>query len=87
MITPKELLENKITIFSDRVRIDVQTETPGLNFRDAWEKKEIMNYRGQVFYVVSREDLIASKKAAGPDVDPEDVRLLEMDKRGKQNKP
>ncbi|MBN1380448.1 MAG: hypothetical protein JXA41_02110 [Deltaproteobacteria bacterium] len=37
-----------------------------------------MEYQGQLFYIVSREDLIASKRAAGRDVDLEDVRLLEI---------
>jgi hypothetical protein len=37
-----------------------------------------MEYQGQAFYVVSREDLISSKRAAGRDVDLEDVRLLEL---------
>jgi hypothetical protein len=33
--------------------------------------------RGQSFYVASLEDLISSKRAAGSDVDLEDVRLLQ----------
>jgi hypothetical protein len=37
-----------------------------------------MEYKGQSFYVVSLEDLISSKKAAGRDVDLEAVRLLEL---------
>ncbi len=37
-----------------------------------------MQYQGQQFYVVSKEDLIRSKRAAGRDVDLEDVRLLEL---------
>jgi predicted nucleotidyltransferase len=74
----EEVLANEITIFKDRVRIDVQTSTPGLNFREAWERREIMNYQGQDFYVVSKEDLISSKRAAGRDVDLEDVRLLKL---------
>jgi hypothetical protein len=37
-----------------------------------------MEYQGQSFYVVSRDDLIASKKAAGRAVDLEDVHLLEL---------
>lgn len=36
-----------------------------------------MNYEGQSFYVVSRGDLIASKRAAGRPRDLEDVRALE----------
>jgi hypothetical protein len=38
-----------------------------------------MDYQGQKFYVVSKSDLIASKKAAGRDVDLEDVRVLSLD--------
>lgn len=73
-----EILSNEITIFKDRVRIDVQTSTPGLRFEDAWTRKKTMAYQGQSFYVVSLEDLTSSKRAAGRDVDLEDVRLLEL---------
>ncbi len=78
MTTPEELLSQEITIFKDRVRIDVQTSTPGLNFEEAWKRRETMEYQKQKFYVASREDLIASKRAAGRPVDLEDVRLLEL---------
>ena len=74
----EELLTHEITIFRDRVRIDVQTDTPGLRFADAWENREVMDFEGQTFYVVSRENLIASKRAAGRDIDLDDVRLLEL---------
>lgn len=70
-----EILSNEITIFKDRVRIDVQTSTSGLCFQDAWKRRKTMEYQGQSFYVVSREDLISSKRAAGRDVALEDVRL------------
>jgi hypothetical protein len=78
LITPEELLSKEITIFKDRVRIDVQTSTPGLKFEQAWERRETMEYQKQKFFVASREDLIASKRAAGRPVDLEDVRLLEL---------
>ncbi len=78
LTNPDEILSNEITIFKDRVRIDVQIKTPGLLFEDAWKRKEITHYKGQVFYVVCREDLLASKKAAGRIVDLEDARLLEL---------
>ncbi|OIP89771.1 MAG: hypothetical protein AUK24_05780 [Syntrophaceae bacterium CG2_30_49_12] len=73
-----EILSNEITIFKDRVRIDVQTSTPGLSFQEAWKHRKSMEYQGQAFYVVSSEDLITSKRAAGREVDLEDVRLLEL---------
>jgi hypothetical protein len=73
-----EILSNEITIFKDRVRIDVQTSSPGLHFQDAWVRRNTMAYQGQLFYVASREDLISSKKAAGRGIDLDDVRLLQL---------
>lgn len=73
----EDLLAHEITIFKDWVRIDVQTATPGLSFNEAWQRREIMTYQGQEFYVVSKTDLVASKRAAGRERDLEDVRLLE----------
>ena len=78
LISVDELLAHEITVFKDRVRIDVQTATPGLCFGDAWRNRETMEYRNQMFYVISRADLIASKRAAGREIDLEDVRLLEL---------
>jgi hypothetical protein len=72
----EEILSNEMTIFKDRVRIDVQTSTPGLSFKDAWANRNTLEYQGQSFHVASREDLIAMKKAAGRTIDLEDVRLL-----------
>ncbi len=77
----KELLAHEITVFKDKVRIDVQTSTPGLKFDDAWRRREKMTYQGLNFFVASLPDLIASKKASGRPVDLEDVRLLEMKNR------
>lgn len=79
LTTPAELLSQEITIFKDRVRIDVQTSTPGLKFEEAWKRRETMEYQNQKFYVASRDDLIASKRASGRPVDLEDVRLLELE--------
>jgi len=79
LVDPQGILDNEITVFNDRVRIDVQTSTPGLTFQDAWSRRETMDYQGQKFYVASRQDLIASKRAAGRPRDLEDVRVLELD--------
>jgi hypothetical protein len=72
------LLRHEITVFKDRVRIDVQTATPGLIFGEAWARRETVVYEGQAIYIVSKTDLIASKKAAGRNIDLEDARLLEL---------
>ena len=78
LTTPEEILAHEITIFRDRVRINVQTMTPGISFAEAWSRRKTMTFQGQTFNVVSRDDLIASKLASGRPVALEDVRLLRL---------
>jgi Nucleotidyltransferase of unknown function (DUF6036) len=73
-----DLLANEITVFKDRVRVDVQTSTPGVRFVDAWSRRRTVAYQGQEFFILAKEDLIRSKRAAGRPVDLEDVRLLDL---------
>jgi len=84
LTSPKDILANEITIFKDRVRIDVQTSTPGIKFEDVWPRRQTVTYQGQDFFILSRDDLIASKQAAGRAVDKEDVRLLELNRDQKK---
>ena len=74
----QDLVAHEITVFSDRVRIDVQTSTPGITFQDAWNRRKTVTYQGQDFFILSKEDLINAKRAAGREVDLEVVRLLEL---------
>jgi hypothetical protein len=76
LTTTERLLENEITIFKDRLRIDVQTRTPGLEFDLAWEQRESMQHQDEEFHVVCVSDLIASKVACGREVDLSDVAVL-----------
>jgi hypothetical protein len=85
MTTAKDVLANEITVFNDRVRIDVQTSTPGISFQDAWNRRKTITYNGQNFFILSKEDLIRTKRACGRDVDLEDVRLLELPDDEKTN--
>lgn len=78
LTTCEDLLAHEITIFRDRIRIDVQITTPGINFSTAWERRDEMQYGEQKFYVASKADLIASKLAAGREIDLEEVRLLQL---------
>jgi hypothetical protein len=74
--TAESILAHEITVFRDRVRIAVQTMTPGIGFDQAWKDREIMQYSGQDIFVLSREHLITSKIAAGREIDLEDARQL-----------
>jgi len=78
MTNTEDVLANEITVFNDRVRLDVQIRTPGVSFQDAWNRRKTITYKGQKFFILSKEDLISSKRACGRDVDMEDVRLLEL---------
>ena len=78
LIETEALLANEITVFNDRVRIDVQTSTPGLAFEDAWARRETRQYEGQPLYLASRQDIISSKRAAGRPKDLEHARVLEL---------
>lgn len=76
LTTPESVTEQEITVFLDRVRIDVQTSTPGLDFDAAWDRRNEVVFDGQAMQVVALEDLISSKSASGRPVDLEDVRIL-----------
>lgn len=81
MTSAEEIVETEITIFTDRVRLDVQTFTPGIRFEDAWPRRVTMKYAGQELTVVSLADLIQSKTASGREVDLEDVRILTSEQK------
>lgn len=78
-ISAQDLLKNEVTIFQDYVRVDVQTATPGIDFDPAWLNKLIAIFGETEIFIVAKKDLIASKKAAGREVDLQDAKLLEMD--------
>src|SRR5438132_7821729 len=73
----EDVLSKEITIFTDRIRLDVQTSTPGISFEQAWQRRVTMNYRGQILEVISVGDLIASKTAAGSEAYLEYDRIRE----------
>lgn len=77
LTSPEDLLAHEITVFADYVRIDVQTWSPGLDFENAWLRHQQILVDEIPVHVVSRADLIASKRAAGRSIDLEDVRSLE----------
>ena len=78
LTSPEEILAHEITVFRDYIRIDVQTSTPGITFDEAWPRRNTMEFQGQPMLVISKGDLIVSKRASSREVDLEDVRLLEL---------
>jgi hypothetical protein len=72
------LLSNEITIFRDRLRVDVQTSTPGIDFDTAWANRRVVTVGEIPVPILSYDDLIRSKLAAGRPVDLQDVRELSL---------
>ena len=58
------------------VRIDIMTSIPGIDFAPAWERKIIVDFGGESAPVLSREDVLKSKIAAGRLRDRRDVKKL-----------
>lgn len=81
LTTAEAVAATEITIFKDRVRVDVQTLTPGLEFHRAWTNRLTIMHHGQRVHLVSLDDLISSKRAAGREIDLEDVRILQLMKK------
>lgn len=59
------------------VRIDVLTAIDGLEFEPAWVNRYRTNLDGLAVWVISRDDLIANKRAAGQAQDLADIEYLE----------
>lgn len=60
------------------VRIDVLTAIDGLEFDPAWGNRYRTNLDGLAVWVISRDDLIANKRAAGRTQDFADIERLEQ---------
>ena len=63
-------------------RIDVMTSVDGVEFAQAWRRRLDTRLEGLTVHVISRDDLIRNKKAAGRPQDLADVVWLE----GRQEK-
>lgn len=58
-------------------RIEILTEVSGVTFADAWSRREASSIEGVPLFIISRQDLVANKRAAGRRQDLADVEALE----------
>jgi hypothetical protein len=58
------------------LRIDIMTAIDGVSFDDAWSRKVESRYGNEKVYFISREDLIANKRASGRKQDLLDLESL-----------
>ncbi|MDB5220932.1 MAG: hypothetical protein JWO86_8859 [Myxococcaceae bacterium] len=58
-------------------RIDLLRSIPGVSFDDAFARRLDVEWGETVVHVISKDDLIAAKRAAGREKDLRDLRALE----------
>ena len=58
-------------------RIDVMTSVDGVDFADAWARRLDTDLEGLTVHVISRDDLVLNKQAAGRPQDLADVAWLQ----------
>lgn len=78
-VTPADLCDPSV-VFQVGVepnRVDVLTSVTPLDFESAWSRRVRATYGDCVVHYLSRDDLAASKRAAGRPKDLEDLRWLE----------
>ena len=59
------------------VRVDLLMDARGVNFADAWARRVVGVWNGVPVMLISRDDLIRSKRASGREHDRIDARNLE----------
>ena len=62
-------------------RVDLMTEITGLVFAEAWQRRVLATYGGSSIGLLSLEDLVTSKRAAGRPQDRLDLDWLERVER------
>ncbi|MBI4802146.1 MAG: nucleotidyltransferase [Elusimicrobia bacterium] len=76
---------NIVQLGYEPVRIDIITDIPDCNFKQAWKNKKSVNYGKEKVYVIGIGDLIKSKLSAGRKIDEADLeKLLPLRKRRRE---
>ena len=66
------------------IRVDIMMGIPGMKFEKAWQHRVEVDFDGLIVKFISREDLIASKKASGRPQDLIDAELLSHQPKQKE---
>ncbi len=78
-IKPRDLTEPDIILQLGvaPVRVDILTSISGVAFGDAWNRRVAADFAGVPVFFISKEDLIAAKRASGRPEDLLDLKRLE----------
>jgi hypothetical protein len=77
-ITPMDFTKGDMVyqLGVDPVRADILMDIPGLAFGEAWQRRVQTDFLGEPASMISRDDLIASKRASRRRQDRVDLRRL-----------
>jgi hypothetical protein len=81
---PQDIIDGVLTAAEDEIlwfgasptRIDLLFSAPGIEFKEAYARRETASWDGVPVDVIGRDDLIVAKRAAGREQDLRDVREL-----------
>lgn len=73
-----------IFLGSPPARVDLLRTIPGVDFDSAYARRLVVDWDGVAASVLGREDLLASKRAAGRPKDLQDARSIERAARQRQ---
>ncbi len=84
-LQPSDFTEPEVfyQIGMEPVRVDVMTSVPGLDFTAAWERRVVVDFDGESAPVLSREDLLVSKKRAARPRNHKHIRSLQKPRKSK----
>lgn len=68
------------------IQIDIITDAAGIDIKECYERRMIINVEGTEISVISREDLIKNKRATGRTQDLADALILEKWKNKKRSR-
>ncbi|MCU0287229.1 MAG: hypothetical protein MUF15_12650 [Acidobacteria bacterium] len=69
--------EGFLRIETPQMKLDIINFIDGIEFKSAWERRQIEKYEDIEIIFISLEDLILNKKSTGKDRDFNDVQFLE----------
>ena len=80
-LTPKDFAEEGFffQMGVPPVRVDVLMGIPGIQFEECWDRRMEVDFDGLKVIFISKQDLIASKRAAGRPQDLIDADLLSQE--------
>lgn len=77
-MTPEVFIgDNGISLGTRPLQVDIMSNLRGVDFDEAWSRRESSRFSMETVNYISREDLIVNKRAAGRPLDLDDARELE----------